>query len=316
MKLLALIIVMMSFLYAQEIQMPSKVYLADGAVTDIVYNDNKLYVSTSVGLVNIFKMKSEKPYKKIKVPKIKDFMGRQSKAKVYSVDVIKKKILLLSQAEKGYRELFLFENEKLQKIISVKEKLSIAKAKFIDEETVLLALLSNDIISYNIKTKKQNWITQASMSKFSDFAFNKDRTQVVIADESGALHIYAIKDATLLKTLTGQNLDNVFAVDYKNNTIITAGQDRRAVVYDLHYKSAYYKKSNFLIYSAGLSPSAKLGAFASDEQNNVTVFKTSTKSKIGVFGGNDMTLVKILFISENKFFVASDAKKINLYKIK
>jgi len=315
MKILLLSIFMLSVVFGQTIEMPSKKFVADGAVTDIVYVNDKLYVSTAVGVVDIFNMQDTKPVKRIEVPSIKDFMGRESKAKVYSVDILDKEILLLSQAEKGYRKLFLFKEDKLSKIIGVDAKMSIAKAKFIDDDTVLLALLSNDIISYNIKTKKQNWTTQASMSKFSDFALNEQKTKVVIADESGDLHIYATKDGTLVKKLEGENLDNVFAVDYKNKKIITAGQDRRAVVYDLRFNSAYYKKSNFLIYSAGLSPKAKLGAYASDEQNNVTVFKTSTKTNVGVFGDNEMTLVKILFISEKDFFVACDAKVINLYKI-
>ena len=316
MKIFILVFVLITSIYAANIKMPNSTLTADGAVTDIVYKDKKLYVATAVGVVDVIDVKSKKILEKIYVAKIKDFMGRVVNAKVYSVDVLGKSILVLSQAKSGYRELSIYKDKKLTKIISVDEKLSIAKAKFLDKDRVLLALLSNDIISYNIKTKQQNWTTQASMSKFSDFALNEDKTKVVVADESGDLHIYATKNAELLQTLEGKNLDNVFAVDYKNKKIITAGQDRRAVVYDLRYNKAYYKTSHFLIYSAGLSPSAKLAAFASDEQNNVTVFKTNTKSKIGIFGGSEMTLVKILFINENEFFVANDAKKINFYKIK
>jgi WD40 repeat protein len=316
MKILIALFMVLSSLYASSVKMPQSTFRADGAVTDIVYKNAKLYVSTTAGMVDVFDTKTKKIITKIEVPKIKDFMGRESKAKIYSVDFYKGDILLLSQAQRGYRELFLYKNNELKKLIGVDEKLSIAKAKFIDEETVVFALLSNDIISYNIKTKKQNWTIQASMSKFSDFVLSEDKSQVVVADESGELHMFHAKNGELFKTLEGQNLDNVFNIDYKKQKIITAGQDRRAVVYDLSFNSAYYKTSHFLIYSAALSPSAKLGAFASDEQNNVTVFKTNTKSTVGVFGGNEMTLVKILFINENEFFVASDANTINLYKIK
>jgi hypothetical protein len=73
---------------------------------------------------------------------------------------------------------------------------------------------------------------------------------------------------------------------------------------------------SFLIYSAGLSPSAKLAGYSSDENNNVTVFNTSTQSILGVFGGNKMTLTNILFINEEEFLVSSDDNTINLYKIK
>jgi len=316
MKIILFIILILSSLFSASIKMPSSVFKADGGVTDIVYKDAKLYAATSVGTVNIFDTKSKKIIQKISVDKITDFMGDEINAKIYSIDVLGEKILLLSQGLKGYRELFIYENKKLTKVISISDKLSIAKAKFLNSENVVLGLLSNDLISYNIKTKKENWNIQVSQSKFSNFVLNEEKSEVVVADESGELKIYATNSAKLLKTLNGQNLDNVFAVDYKNNIIATAGQDRRTVIYDLKFNSAYYKTSHFLIYGVGLSPSATLAAFSSDEKNNVTVFKTNSKATVGIYGGNKMTLSKILFINENSFFVASDDRVINFYKIK
>ena len=316
MRTLLILLLLISSVYATKMKTPIASFIADGAVNDIVYKDAKLYAATSSGTVNIFDVKSKKIINTIKVAKIKNFLGEKTDAKIYSVDILDNKILLLSQGQRGYRELSIYENSKLTKIISTSDKLSIAKAKFIDKENVLLALLSNDIISYNIKNQKKNWTTQASQSKFSNLALNEDRTEVVIADESGNLHIFTTANASLIKTLSGQNLDNVFAVDFKNNTIATAGQDRRSVIYDLSSNSAYYKSSNFLIYGVGLSPSASLAAYASDEKNNITVFKTNTKSNIATFSGNKMTIVKILFINENVFFACDDDNIINMYKIK
>ena len=236
--------------------------------------------------------------------------------KIYSVDTLHSKVLLLVQAARGYREVYLYTHSKLTNVISVRQRLSIAKAKFLDDENIILGLLGNDIVSYNIKTKSTNWTKQASQSKFSNFALNEDKSQIVVADESGNLQILDTKNSQHLQTLSGENLDNVFAVDYKNGSIATAGQDRRAVIYNLSSHSAYYKKSHFLIYGVGLSPSAKLAAYSSDEKNNITLFKTATESNIAIFGGVKMTPTKILFINENEFFVASDDKNINYYKIK
>jgi WD40 repeat protein len=87
-------------------------------------------------------------------------------------------------------------------------------------------------------------------------------------------------------------------------------------IYNLTSNRAFYKKAPFIVYSVGLSPKAKYAAYASDENNNVTLFKISTNSKIGVYGGNGMTLTNILFINENEFFVSSDDKIVNYYKIK
>lgn len=315
-KSIILLISLVSNIFASNIIEPDRSFKADGAVVDMVHNSNKLYVSTNASIVDIFNLDKYKIIKTIRLPKIKDFMGNIIDSKIYSVDVIDKKILILSQGEHGFRKVDIYKNDKLNSILSVKDKLYIAKAKFLNKNTILLGLLSNDIISYNIKTKKRNWTTQASGSKFSSFVLNEDKSEVVICDESGDLKIIDTTNGKIKKILSGKNLDNVFQADYKNGMIITAGQDRRTVVYNMKNNSSYYKTAKFLVYSAGLSPSGKIAGYASDENNNVTIFNTSTKSKIGIFGKNKMTINSILFLNEQELFVSSDDETINYYKLK
>lgn len=291
-----------------------KSYNSSGAVTDLVYAKKHLYSATDAGVIDVFDIKTKKILKQIKVEKIKDFMGDLVESKVYSVDVIGNKTLVLSQAEHGYRRVHIYENSKNSLLIDEADSLVISKAKFLDENTIVLALLSNEIISYDIKTKKQNWKVQVSGAKFSNFALDEKKETIVIADESGELKLYKTKDGSFIKKLPAQNLDNVFQVDIKNGVIATAGQDRRVAIYN--GANAYYKKASFLIYSVGLSPSGSIVAYASDENNNVTVFNTKTRETLGVFGGNKMTITNILFINEDNFFVSSDDTLINLYKIK
>ena len=316
MKNILILLILITSLYSATIKKPTAQFIASGAVMDIVYKEGKLYSATDASCVDIFDVKSKKIINKIKVSQIKDFMGDSIDSKVYSVDVIKDKILILSLAKGGARRVHIYENGKLELIIDHTQHLYIAKAKFINENTILLGLLSNEIISYDITKKKENFRIQISFSKFSDFVLNEDRSEVIIADESGDLKIHATKDAKLLKELSGQNLDNVLQVDTKNGIIATAGQDRRVVIYAPKFNSAYHKFAEFLIYSVGLSPSGKIVGYASDENNNVTLFDSITKNIIGLYGGNKMTLTNILFINENEFFVSSDDKHINFYKIK
>ncbi|MEA1955313.1 MAG: WD40 repeat domain-containing protein [Campylobacterota bacterium] len=313
---LLLITTLISSLYSAKINEPTATFETSGFVTDLVYKDGKLYTATDASCVDIFDIKTKKLVKKITVSQIKDFMDDIIDSKIYSVDIFENKIMILSQAKKGARRVHIYENNKLELIIPYTEKLFIGKAKFINEDTILLGLLGSDIISYDIKKKKQNWITQVSQSKFSNFVLNEDKTEVVVADESGDLKIHNIKDGSFIKMLDGQNLDNVFQVDTKKGIIATAGQDRRIVIYNTNLNSSYYKTAKFLIYSVGLSPSAKIVAYSSDEENNVKVFKTSTKSDVGTFGGNKGTLTNILFINEKEFFVSSESTTINFYKIK
>ncbi len=314
-KILLFFLTLSSLLYA-KMQVASVEFSSCGRVIDIVYENNKLYSATDASCIDIFDIDSQEILQTIRLEKITDFMGDLADSKVYSIDIIEDKILILSQAKKGARRLHIYENKILHLILPYTKKLFIAKAKFIDKNTVILGLLSNEIISYDIIKQRENYRFQVSGSKFSDFVLNEDKTKIIIADESGNLKIHKTKDGTFLKELSGQNLDNVFQVDTKNSIIITAGQDRRAVVYAPKFNSSYYKKSDFLIYSVGLSPSAKIAAFSSNEKNNVTVFDTITKKEIGVYTGNKMTITKILFIDENTMLVSSDDNIINLYKIK
>lgn len=302
--------------YGTNLRTPESQYVASGVVTDMVVKDATLYVSTDASLVETFDLRSAKTTKRIKIEKIKDFMGDTIDAKIFSLDVIDEKILILSQAKQGYRRVYLYENDKLTRLIDESKSLSIAKAKFLDKNTILLALLSDEIISYDIAKNRQNYRVSASASKFSDFVLSEDKSRVALTDESGEVQLINTKDGARIKTFRGQNLDNVFKLDYKNGIIATAGQDRRAVIYDEESNAAYYKTSSFFIYCVGLSPSGELAAYSSDANNDVTVFNTKTKSDLAVFTGNKITLNKILFLNENEFLVSSDDNAINRYKIK
>ena len=311
-----LIVAIISSIISADIKEPINSFTSSGAVVDLLYKDGKVYSATDASCVDIFDYESRKLIKSIKVDKIKDFIGDKVDSKVFSVDIIDNKMLILSQTKNGFRRVHIHQNNETKLIIDFSKKLTISKAKFLNKSTILLALLSNELISYDIEKGKQNWLVQVGGAKFSDFALNEDKSQVVIADESGDLKIHSTDTGAYIKILAGQNLDNVFQVDYRNGIIATAGQDRRVVIYSMKSQLSYYEKSDFLVYSVGLSPSGQKVAYASDEDNNVIVFDTDTKSTLGKFGGNKMTLSNIVFINENEFLVSSDSKIINLYSVK
>jgi len=294
---------------------PTSSLLASGGVIDLVLNNDKLYASTAASSVDIFDIKTQEKIDSIKMPKIKDFLGDVIDSKIYSVDVLENNILILSQGEKGGRNLDIYKDSKFENIIKDTDRQFIARAKFLDENHIIYALLSNQIYLYDIKNKKILKEIQISQSKFSSFRLTQDKSKLVVCDESGVISMLDSKSFDILKTFRYQNLDNVFQVDIRNNLILTAGQDRRAAVYNLDTNKAYYKEYSFLIYAAALSPSTKLAAVASDEENNVTIFDTSSQANLYKLTKNKATLSNILFLNENEIFVTSDDKQINYYKI-
>ena len=304
----------LSNIFAKDLT-PNYSLKTSGGVTDLVLKNENLYVATTESSVDIFNINTKEKINSIKVPKIKDFMKDTIEARIYSIDVLENNLLILSQGENGGRNIDIYKDGKLNKIIEDKDRLFIAYAKFIDENHIVYALLSNQIYLYDIKNKKVINEVQISQSKFSNFKLNEDKSKIVVADESGSLTLLNTKDLNPIKRFDTLNLDNVFQVDMKKDIFITAGQDRRCAIYSLDERISYYKEGSFLIYSAALSPSGKLAAFASDEENNVTIFNTTTKENLYKLTQNKTTLTNILFINENEIFVSSDDEKINYYKL-
>ena len=306
--------ILINFLNAKDIK-ATYTYKASASVTDMIISKDKIYAGTSASIVDIFDIKTKKKIKSIKVPKVKDFMGDLVDSKIYSIDVYEDTLLILSQGEKGGRDIYLYKNNKLINLVSSKKRMFIARAKFVSKDKIIFALLSNQIYLFDIKTKTNIYKKQISQSKFSYFKLSEDKKDLIIADESGILHMIDSLSSKEIKIFEKQNLDNVFQVDIKNNTILTAGQDRRAVVYNTKNDNAYYKSTSFLIYSAGLSPSAQLAGIASNENNEVSIFNTKTKKDLHILKGNRTTLTNILFINEKEILVSSDDERINYYKI-
>ncbi len=317
MKYIKILLLLSTLLFSSPKELKANFSLkASGGVTELIFKDSKLYASTVNSSLDIFDLKSKKKISSIKVEKIKDFMGDIIEAKMYSFDILGNSVLLVSQGNKGGRNISIFSKNTLKNIINEKEKLYIAKAKFVDENNIIFALLSNEIYLYSLKEKKAKKIVQVSHSHFSDFVLSEDKKFIIVSDESGDLTMLSTKDLNIVNKFEKQNLDNVYQIDTKNNYIITAGQDRKSAIYHINKDLAYSKKAPFLVYSAGLSPSANLGAYAINEDNDVLVFDVKTKKDLFILKDNPSLISDILFINENEVFIANEQNKINYYKLK
>jgi len=291
------------------------VITTNGEVIDLVIKNGKIFATTDNGKVDIFDLKSKKLLKEIKFKKIKDIFGDLNNVRVFSVDIINNKILLASQGTKGFSRLYLYYDNTLHKILDESDKLAIMKVRYINKNHIIIALLSSELILYDLKNKKIIYDKQVSQSKFSDFRLNKNKTKLAFSDESGAVKIINVKNAKILKNFSGQNLDNVYQLDYKNHIIAVASKDRRCGIYKDDGSLAYHKKSDFLVYSTGLSPSGKLCGYASDSKNNITIFNVSSRENIDRLIKNDAPISNIIFLNE-KNIITSDKNKIKFWSLK
>ncbi len=313
MKKIVFILTLCVVLFGEVTQKPTATYKASGDVQTIAIDANKLYAGTSNGTVEVFDITKKKKIETITLPNIKDFVGDTTKAKVFSVDVIEGSILIVSQGEAGFRDVYLYKSKQLKKIISPKNKLLIQKASFINPNSFVFLLLSNQIGVWDLAIQKQKYLYQLSASSFSHFMISEDKKTLASTDESGLVRIVDIATGRIIKNLPEVNLDKIYQLDYKKGVILTAGQDRKAVIYKNGKHSSL--DFGFLLYSCALSPSANLGAIAYNENNDVLVVNTTTKEKLYNLIGQEATMTGILFKSENELFVSSESPKINFYKV-
>ncbi len=313
-KLVFILFLLFVNLFAIENLEPTKIFKASGTVQSLVYKNNNLYAATSEGKVEVFDAITTEKIDEIKIPDIKDFMGDLIAAKIYSIDLIDGKLLIVSQGMKGYRNIFIYENGNLKKTIGIDKKYFIQKANFISKDKIVFALLSNQIGVFDLKNEKLDYLIQVSASSFSDFSLSEDKKVLVTTDESGIVRKIRVENAQIFGENKNKNLDKVYQIDYKNGVILAAGQDRQAVVYKNF--TDYSMRFDFLLYSCGLSPKAKLGGIAYNEKNEVLIFDVNTKEKLYNLKGQKATLTQILFINKNEVFVSSDDSNINYFKLK
>jgi len=314
-RFVLLMLFFISIVFSREIT-PQKEIKMQGNVMDIAIVDDLLYASTDGGTLEVYDIKNDKFVNTIKLKKIHDFMGDLMPPKVYSADFINGKIILLAEGENGSRELYINENGVTTKVITPKDKLTMNKAKFVDDSHVFIGLLSNEIILYDFNKKKQLYKKQLSQSKFSDFALNEKKDKAVISCESGINYLVDVKTGDVIRELKGGNKDNVFKVSFKNSKVSAGGQDRVGAVYDSSTGSYETYNAPFLIYATGLSKDATMVAFAFGVDNEIVIFDTSTNSKKYTLKGQKSTLNSIVFYDKETIFSGSDDKFIMKWSLK
>lgn len=286
--------------YAKDITPVSRFYSV-GFVNDFVVHGNLLYAANDMGTIDIFDIKTEKIINQISLPLLTSSMNMLIPADILSVDYLNGKLLILSVGENSYRNVWIYENHILKQIINEYKKLTIKEARFVDDKKILLATLGSEIILHDTYENYNLYHSQISHSTMGDISLSDDKQMVIMSDESGEVKLMDVKNSKIIKSLSSQNVDNIFKVAYSNGVVITAGQDRRVGVYQSNEK-AYHIKSDFLVFCVGISPSGKIGIYSSGQENVLQLFDTKTKTKYNRLVGHKNIVNQIKFINENELF--------------
>ena len=299
-KLLITISLLFSLNQAKEIH-PTFKLKSMGLVNDFVVNENIIYIANDAGTVDVFDLNSGKIINQIIVDLLTTRMNNLVSPNIISVDYLNGKVLIVSMGVDAYRNIWIYENHELKKVIGEEKKLTVKEARFIDDEKIMLGNFSSEIILHDIGESYNLYKRHVTQSTLGDIALNEDRTKVVMSDESGEIRLIDVKSSKTLKVFSSQNVDNVYHVAYAKDVIITAGQDRRVAVYRDDIKP-YHIKSDFLVYCVGISPSGKIGVYSSGEESDLQLFNTKTKRKLDKLVGHSGIVNQIKFINEKELF--------------
>ncbi len=300
-------------LYAKNIK-PIVTIETSGLVSDFVEDGGYLYVATDAGVVDIIDLSSQKIVKQINFEPMETSTGEYVPTRIHSIDRFQGKTLFVTSDISAYRNVWIDDGKKLKKIIDEKKHMMPKSAFFTNEGKIVFGSFGSDITLYDNEENYKLYDTHISESTMGGMILSQDKKKMVISDESGTVKLIDVKSSKVEKVFSSEHVDNIYRVAYSNGIILTAGQDRRVGVYSDN-KKAFHIKSDFLVYSVGLSPSGATGIYSSGTEHNLQLFNTDNGEKADILVGHFATPNKIMFINENSIISTGDENKIFFWQI-
>ena len=313
MKNMLLIILLLVVANADEIKPKYKLH-ASGAVKDFTFDKNYLYAATDEGVVDIFDLKTKKIVHQIVLDDVVSGIGDKVRPKVCSVDLYNSKLVLVSTAQYGYRNVWIYKDGGLKKVVDASKQLSIKEARFIDDEKIIFGTFASEAILFDFNEAYKVYSVQLSGGNQGDITLSDDRTKLFSADESGEITVSDVKTSNIIKTYSGMNVDKVFYIAYEKGTLLTAGQDRRVGVYRADGED-YYLKSGFFVYCVGMNKSATVGVFYANENNDLQAFDIKSKKYLNRFVGHRSLVTQIKFVDDTHFFSSGRERDIFFWSL-
>jgi len=312
-KLIILFLIFSSSLYAKEIH-PTSSFNSIGFVNCFKVNDNKLYAGNNMGIVDVFNIKTKKIINQIILPPLATSRNKLISQNIISIDYLNGKILIVSIGEKTFRNVWIYENNELKQIVDESKKLVIKKAMFVNDDRILFGTFGSEVILHDTSENYNLYKSHVEQSTIGGIVLSEDKTKMIISHESGKVNLIDVETSKVINTYDTQNVDNIYDIAYNNGIIATAGQDRRVAIYQ-NGKKDYHIKSSFPVYAVGLSPSGKVGAYSSGDEQNIQIFNTKTKALGDILVGHTSRLTQIWFANEKEIYSIGNQNKIYYWKL-
>ena len=315
MKNFLILILFVISLFAADLK-PIKETNIDAAVLDMVVSKDNVYVATDASKVIVLD-KNLNIKQEIRVRKIKDFMGTLNDADIYSVDVMGDKILFLAQAEDGYAELFVHENNQTKKVLDKSLMLYAKAAKFVDSKRAVLALMSDELVLYDIDAQKIIKRAKAGEYFYSAMAMDKSRKYLVVGDEGGEVIVVDPSTLQRIKLFKDVNKDKILSISI-NNPLIAAGSraDKKLALYNLQGGiPKTYQNPDFFIYVVGLSLDNRYVVYGDNEKYVLKVADTNSLDVRHRLVGHNNIVNVVRFFDNKLLLTGSETGEILMWRL-
>ncbi|PAF48224.1 hypothetical protein BKH41_05790 [Helicobacter sp. 12S02232-10] len=315
MKGLFVLSVLCLFLFSKEF-LPDFILESDSSISSLnLYKDN-IYIPQNDGSVRVYDLVRKKFVHRFVLPEVIDFFGEKKKPKIYNSDTLDgQNILVLSEGGNGGRELRILSPSQNKVIFDEKDKLSISKALWVDENRILLGFMGNEIALYDLKSQTFVYKIHPSTASFSDLILSEDKKFAYSTAESGVIYVIDTLAGKIISKLEGVNKDNNYQLASAKNIVLSAGQDRKMGIYKLGKDTGIGVEGKFLVYSVGISKDARYGAMMYDEEGSIAIIDLNSY-KINAFlkGGN--CIVNTILFYHQEVIASCDGRKIFFWNLK
>ncbi|MCV3469776.1 WD40 repeat domain-containing protein [Campylobacter sp. CNRCH_2015_0814] len=304
MKKMFLILLMSIYALSYELKL-------DSNLNALKLVDNSLLIGLDNGEIKQYFLKDKKMQKITQLDKIKNFYEENLSSRIYSIDYLNGAILILSEGDFGSKKLYVYKNKQLLSYDLAND--GAKKALFLDDNTVLLALLGSNIELFDLKTKSVVKNFTFSSSSLSDVVLNETKTQLVAGFESGELMLFDVKKWQKIKSYKNIHKDNIYQLDFKNTIIASCSTDRKlGIVQNDQEKNI---ERDFLIYTCALNENGSIAAFGDNEKNIIELIDTKNLKTIKRFQNKDFLLEYLIFLNEHELISAGYEDKIIFWSI-
>ncbi|HEC1727240.1 TPA: WD40 repeat domain-containing protein [Campylobacter lari] len=304
MKKIFLILLMSVYVFSYELKL-------DSNLNALKLADNSLLIGLDNGEIKQYFLKDKKMQKITQLDKIKNFYEENLSPRIYSIDYLNGAILILSEGDFGSKKLYVYKNKQLLSYDLAND--GAKKALFLDDNTILLALLGSNIELFDLKTKSVVKNFTFSSSSLSDVVLNETKTQLVAGFESGELMLFDVKKWQKIKSYKNIHKDNIYQLDFKNTIIASCSTDRKlGIVQNDQEKNI---ERDFLIYTCALNENGSIVAFGDNEKNIIELIDTKNLKTIKRFQNKDFLLEYLIFLNEHELISAGYEDKIIFWSI-